>query len=299
MYNWCLRILTKVLTRRHRSLSQIEMSQRPSSQRLRVLCLHSFRTSAASFKKQLFELSNIGEALADLIELDLIDAPHECTPEEEERIEPGVKVIFGGPFYEWINAMPYTDDPALRVYHHIDASLDAIAMHMRLFGPYDGIMGFSQGGTMCHAIAMLAHAGLLPFAPPRFLIIFSGRLSRHYAHAPLVAACEANPLPVPSVVMWNGDDDHVYPEETERLSKTLKDCVAIKMDHVRGHKVPRVTNEANALPRLRAFLEAIPPAPRDLCTSIKLAAVLCMRPPAEKEWSPYVEEIQRKGVIEF
>ena len=80
------------------------MSQRPSgTPRLRVLCLHSFRTSAASFKKQLFELSNIGEALADLIELDLIDAPHECTPEEEERIEPGVKVIFGGPFYEWIN----------------------------------------------------------------------------------------------------------------------------------------------------------------------------------------------------
>ena len=53
-------------------------------------------------------------------------------------------------------------------------------------------------------------------------------------------------------------------------------CVAIQLQQVRGHKVPPLTDDV--LTRVRAFLEAIPVAELDLCTSLKVAALRCLAP---------------------
>lgn len=186
-----------------------------------------------------------------------------------------VKQIFEGPYYEWLNADPHPTDPELRTYKYIDDSIKRIADHVASHGPYDGFIGFSQGGSVCHLLALMASAGTLPFAPPRFVMIWSARITRHGPHQPMVQAALDSPLELPALVIWNGWDDHVGPEETEAPLMTLADPTAIKLDQIRGHKIARF-DEATCS-RVRAFLEAIPFTRRDACTVIGQAAASCLR----------------------
>ena len=139
-------------------------------------------------------------------------------------MEAGLKVIFAGErFYEWLNADPDPGgDANLRWYKHIDQSVAKIVAHVQQNGPYDGFLGFSQGGTVAHLLSLLAANGKLACPAPRFLILLSCHQTRHTAHKPLVEAARAAPLAVPVFVMWNGWDDHVFPEETTELLTTLK-----------------------------------------------------------------------------
>lgn len=150
-------------------------------------------------------------------------------------------------------------------------------------GPFDGYLGFSQGGSLCHLLSLLARAGKLPFAPPRFLILLSCRLTRHTPHTEMVQAALTQPLDVPALVVCNGWDDHVEPEETEALLKSLRNPVAIKMDHIKGHKIARIGHEANALSKWRGFLQGIPQPRHDFCTSMRLLAVACCQDDGPEE----------------
>jgi len=247
--------------------------------KLRILALHSFRMSGSILRKQLMHFSNLGQTMLDddLVELEYLDGVHQCTAEDEAKMEAGLKVIFAGErFYEWLNADPDPGgDANLRWYKYIDQSVAKIVAHVQQNGPYDGFLGFSQGGTVAHLLSLLAANGKLACPAPRFLILLSCRQTRHAAHKPLVEAARAAPLAVPVFVMWNGWDDHVFPEETTELLTTLKAPTTMPMEHVRGHKIPPVTPDEGR--RLRAFLEAIPALRHDLPTSLRLGVMRCLR----------------------
>jgi hypothetical protein len=88
------------------------MEARPK--RLRVLCLHGFRTSGAFLAQQLHG-SGFVAAFDDLLELEYVDAPYRCGPDEEERLPPMMKRFIQGPYHEWWNAVevpyPYSKPP--------------------------------------------------------------------------------------------------------------------------------------------------------------------------------------------
>ena len=93
--------------------------------------------------------------------------------------------------------------------------------------------------------------------------------------------------------MWNGWDDHVFPEETTELLTTLKAPTTMPMEHVRGHKIPLVTPDEGR--RLRAFLEAIPALRHDLPTSLRLGVMRCLRSCClvdEGEEQPMIAEVE-------
>eukprot|EP00898_Chlorokybus_atmophyticus_P008547 jgi/Chlat1/8694/Chrsp88S08079 len=68
--------------------------------KLRAVALHSWRTSGAIFSHQM-ELAGWTEALAHLLELVYLDAPHAATGPAEAAVERR----FPGPKYEWWNAL--------------------------------------------------------------------------------------------------------------------------------------------------------------------------------------------------
>ena len=191
-------------------------------------------------------------------------------------MEAPIKVIFAGEtFYEWLNAEPDPGgDANLRTYTYVDEAVSKIVDHVNSHGPYDGFLGFSQGGTVCHLLGLLAANGKLACPPPRFLILLSCRMTRHAPHQPLVEGARAAPLAVPTFVMWNGWDDHVFPEETQAMLATLDAPTTMPMAHIKGHKVPPVTAEEAR--RLRAFLEAFPPLQHDFLTSLRLGMTRCL-----------------------
>ena len=60
------------------------------------------------------------------------------------------------PHYEWANS---TVVYGTTVYSHIDDSLSAVATHIRENGPYDGLLGFSQGAMLAALVAARCSLG--------------------------------------------------------------------------------------------------------------------------------------------
>ena len=59
-------------------------AQAPATMKLRVLALHSFRTSGSIFRDQLEALGNWPNAIGDLCEFVYVDAPHPASGEVPE-----------------------------------------------------------------------------------------------------------------------------------------------------------------------------------------------------------------------
>ena len=78
-------------------------AQAPATMKLRVLALHSFRTSGSIFRDQLEALGNWPNAIGDLCEFVYVDAPHPASGEVPED----VASFFQGPYFEWWNATSF------------------------------------------------------------------------------------------------------------------------------------------------------------------------------------------------
>ena len=76
-----------------------EEEEPPSLLKLRILCLHSFRTSAAILRDQL-EMAQWPSSLGDLCEFTFMDSPHPASGD----IPPDVASFFEPPYKEWWNA---------------------------------------------------------------------------------------------------------------------------------------------------------------------------------------------------
>ena len=205
----------------------------------RVLCLHSFRTSGAIFREQCFNFSSFGAKLeAAGFELDFPDAPYRCTPEDEEKVYPVVKEAFPActTYHEWYNA---SDDHS--EYRRLGETIAFLERYMAENGPYAGVVGFSQGGTLAHLVAYLQASGaaFTRHPPLRFLVVLCARRSRAAAHARFWESAPLQALPR-ALVIAGGRDDAVAPAEVQKIAETLP-----------GAKVWTVPDCAHAVPNLR------------------------------------------------
>ena len=211
---------------------------------LRVLCLHSFRTSARLMRQQMAALSNWAAALEPNASLSYLDAPYECTEADEAKIPERLRRVFPGPYHEWWNAR---DEQGRIVYDHLDASIEAVRAHAAREGPFDGVLGFSQGGSLAH---MLCALRLLEPAP-RFAILIGCRVSRHHEHIASIQALRAAPCPTPALVVIGEADTDVPPADTYDLAATMRDPEVIVVP--KGtHRIPMLAEEHAAT--LSAFV---------------------------------------------
>ncbi|KAE8146939.1 serine hydrolase FSH [Aspergillus avenaceus] len=121
---------------------------------MKILCLHGKGTSAAIFKSQ---TTSMRARLKDpSITFDFIDGPYTSTP------APGIDLFYPPPYYSF-----WEEDAVTNVLAARDWLLDVIAKQ----GPYDAVMGFSQGCSL-GATVLLRHAYETPFAPPPFKAAF-------------------------------------------------------------------------------------------------------------------------------
>jgi hypothetical protein len=73
--------------------------------------------------------------------MNFIDAPHEAKGE----IDPGILLFYPNQcYYDWF----YKRDDGLPEEKSLNASMELILDEIRRNGPYDGLLGFSQGGSM-------------------------------------------------------------------------------------------------------------------------------------------------------
>ncbi|KAG6435253.1 hypothetical protein SASPL_100123 [Salvia splendens] len=116
------------------------MGSEGSVSKLRLLCLHGFRTSGEIIKKQV--TGKWPESVLEKLDLVFTDAPFPCQGKSD------VEGIFDPPYYEW-----FQFNKELSEYVNFDECLAYIEDFMIKHGPFDGLLGFSQGAILSAGLA--------------------------------------------------------------------------------------------------------------------------------------------------
>ncbi|KAI5063874.1 hypothetical protein GOP47_0020544 [Adiantum capillus-veneris] len=208
------------------------------SQKLRVLCLHGFRTSGIIMETQMRKLDRTA---LDLLDMTFLDAPYPAEGKSD------VEGIFPPPYYEWFQ---FTKTDTGAIFRHLKECIQFISDFMEKHGPFDGIVGFSQGAFLSAALAGMQEQGLALTSVPqlRFVIVISGGVldGEHEWRD-----CYSEPIKCPSL-HFIGTRDFLQPRNEELL---LKFANPIVIRHEARHTVPRLDEKA-VLP-MKTFLERI------------------------------------------
>ncbi|CAM6115229.1 unnamed protein product [Calypogeia fissa] len=203
------------------------------SKKLRILCLHGFRTSGNILAQQV-QLANWAPIIDDIAELVFMDAPWPAQGKSD------VENRFDGPYYEWYQfSAGFTEATGLE--EAASHFTDFIALH----GPFHGLMGFSQGGIVAAAWIGLNENGLGPNMPNiNFAIVVGGGRSRAQVFEPAYKGT----INCPSI-HFVGEKDFMK-ASGESLAQEFKDPVVLS--HPFAHVVPRLG--ANDAQIFRDFL---------------------------------------------
>ncbi|KAI9164660.1 Ovarian cancer-associated protein 2 [Blastocladiella emersonii ATCC 22665] len=190
-----------------------------SAHRLRILCLHGYTQNAAVFSKRTGVLRKHLKGKADLVYISAPHAPDSYVASPDmDPAEEGQRA--------WWNM---TDSPTGPVYSGFDAGLAHVASALDAQGPFDGILGFSQGAAMA-ALAALR----VPHPSLKFVICVSGFVSRDPAHAPWYEP--AGGCTVPSLHVWGTADAWVPPAKSMELARAFASPTVF--EHGGAHYVP-------------------------------------------------------------
>lgn len=224
------------------------MSGLVSSRPLRILCLHGYTQTAESFSKVLG--LGLQPHIRELAELVFVDAPHAarepaggCAWWHPELISKG-----------W-------------VYHGWDETLEFLVGFESTQGPFQGLLGFSQGAAVTSALA--AHLGV-PGKPAavdfRFGIMAGGFAFRGRGSSSLF---RHRPLRVPSLHMYGQRDKLVLPSSSEELARLFESPTVHA--HPGGHSFPQTRPSVDAVAeflRAQASVDTRGPSPPPTTTTV-------------------------------
>ncbi|NXN96843.1 OVCA2 Esterase, partial [Rhinopomastus cyanomelas] len=197
---------------------------------LRLLSLHGYRQSGRRFHQRTGALRKSLRGRAELVE---ISAPH-LVPggEDDDGDDPPRGWWFSGP--GTFEAEEAPAEPA-----GLDESLAAVAEALAEHGPFDGLLGFSQGAALAAMVCALRARGD-PRFPVAFAILVAGFASRAPAHGQFYR--EPIALPTLHVV---GDTDAVIAASLSReLAQHFVEPVIL--NHPGGHFVPAAAEQKKA-----------------------------------------------------
>ncbi|GLT74432.1 hypothetical protein SLA2020_462320 [Shorea laevis] len=187
----------------------------------KFLCLHGFRTSGEILKKQVHKWP---ESVLEKLDLVFLDAPYPSQGKSD------VEGIFDPPYYEW-----FQFNKEFSEYTNFNECLKYIEDYMIKHGPFDGLLGFSQGAILSAGLPGLQEEGVALTKVPKikYLIIIGGAKFK----APAVAEkAYSSPIKCPSL-HFLGEMDFLKPYGLELL-ETCVDPVVIH--HPKGHTIPRL-----------------------------------------------------------
>lgn len=162
--------------------------------RLRILCLHGYHGSAAVMRAQ---LGSLGELLAPYADLITVDAP----------------ALDKGDFGWWhATSSPFTQETSYQGWERTQIGLGHI---FKTQGPFDGILGFSQGAILAGLLCGMNGVTDLPIKFD-FAIMVGGFLARDKELAKVYALRELYNLP--TLHVYGTSDFIVDAMQSEKLS---------------------------------------------------------------------------------
>ncbi|KAJ8479986.1 hypothetical protein OPV22_023713 [Ensete ventricosum] len=219
------------------SLAEADEGINHPRRRPRFLCLHGFRTSGAIMRTQV--VGKWPEEVTARLDLVFPDAPFPAEGKSD------VEGIFSPPYYEW-----FQFDKDFLEYTNLDECFAYIEDLMIQHGPFDGLMGFSQGAILSAALVGLQARGFALTRVPKvkYLIIIGGAKfqSQAVAERAYAAAIDCTSL------HFLGDMDFLRKPGEALLESFVKPYV---IRHPKGHTVPRLDDKS--LETMHDFLQKI------------------------------------------
>lgn len=227
--------------------------------KLKVLVLHSNRQTAQAFKNKTSKY--LEKKLQSFVDITYGEAPKLYQPagEAEETIKKNDydDVPNVGFTRAWWNA---TDDPKTMVYRGLEQSLEYIDSLFKT-NDFDGIIGFSQGGTLAGIVAALVNdhrkgKSVYPLkyvsAKLRFVAIISGFYCRDTRpefincileeqptdHFPELVKVRKELIDIPSFHSWGMTDTLVNPWRSQKLSEAFSNKIVHV--HPSGHFIKAI-----------------------------------------------------------
>lgn len=196
---------------------------------LRFLCLHGYAQNGPLFRSRTGALR---KALKG-VDFDFLDAPH--TASASFLGESGGEDAERGAPLGWWNAAESSTRPSLSaMYVGLEESLSLVSGKLQSDGPYDGVLGFSQGATLAVLACLLAS----PPPPFRVAVLVAGFMPRDESVLQRMSASAAHngALPIASLHVSGSSDSFVPTSSTEQLSRHFG--VAEMFTHSGGHGIP-------------------------------------------------------------
>ena len=141
------------------------MSAGNGTRKIRVLCLHGWRTSGKILFMQTAAMRYHTE-----MEVNCVDAPWSA----DGPPDPMVAMVYKDtPYFQWYYRYDGEDGPQSVRLEGVEESLCFLVDIYNSTGPYDGIMGFSQGAAMTTILLqrlLNEHVN----SPPKFAILIGG-----------------------------------------------------------------------------------------------------------------------------
>lgn len=204
---------------------------------LRVLCIHGYRQNGGSFREKTGALRKLLKKSVELVFVDApfsVHSPDVCSPSPdcETSPSPAVEADARGWWFSDIEARSFSAQQQCEVSLGLDQSVAAVRDAIRTQGPFDGLLGFSQGAAFVAMLCALQEQNLEPDFNFRFAILVAGFRSACLEHDRFYGAT----LQIPSLHVF-GQEDKVIPEH---MSKDLLPVFSNPqiLTHPGGHFVP-------------------------------------------------------------
>jgi len=193
--------------------------------KMKILCLHGFRTSGSFLKKQ---ISKWDPSIFAQFDMDFPDGIFPAGGKSD------IEGIFPPPYFEW-----FQYDKDFTEYTNLEECISYLCEYITTKGPFDGFLGFSQGATLSALLlGYQAQGKVLKDHPPMKLFVsISGAKFRD------PSICEVaykDPIKVKSVHFIGAKDWLKLPSED--LATAFDNPLIIR--HPQGHTVPRLDEVA-------------------------------------------------------
>ncbi|GLU13063.1 hypothetical protein SLE2022_297100 [Rubroshorea leprosula] len=213
----------------------------------RILCLHGFRTSAEILKNQVHKWP---ETVLEKLDLVFLDAPFPAQGKS------AVEEIYDPPYYEWFRA-----NEDFTEFTNFEECVEYIEEYMIKNGPFDGLLGFSQGAILSAAAPGMQETGAALTKVPKikFLIIISGAKfgGKMLGTPKLAAEAFSSSVKCPSL-HFIGEMDFLR-EEGVALLDSFVDPVVI--NHPLGHSIPKLDEKSMEV--VLSFIEMMQKMPSE------------------------------------
>ncbi|KAL2095291.1 hypothetical protein ACEWY4_010010 [Coilia grayii] len=203
---------------------------------LRVLCLHGYRQNAVSFREKTGALRKLLKNRVDLV---YVTAPLEVpsqidadNPQESGKPPAPSGESPRGWWFSDTQQRSFNAGQECEASLGLEESVEVVRSAVREQGPFDGILGFSQGAALVAMLLAMQEQGHEPDLAFRFAVIVSGFRSACAQHARFYS----DPVVMPTLHVF-GEEDAVIPIHMSRDLLTVFKEPTI-LTHTGGHFVP-------------------------------------------------------------